>query len=403
MSRRVLTIAAMVMYLIPVGLLTIKPIAPVLMASLILLGIYLSANEKIWPHQVRELKLFSILTVGYFFVMAMSVALSVESTNSWIHLSRIAYFLFAPFAALAIYKSDISINIFLASIKMETILVGLIVVASALVYESGGRHSGMYNANTFSDITVTLVLFSSISVKTESIRQFIFSLVAVSFGMVALVLSGSRAGLITIAFMMLVYLFVQKIMPNGKYMRAVILVLVATSSLSISLYVFQDTTSRMGLIETEISSWEFGKKNTGSVGIRLEMYRAGLMAFADAPLIGYGYHNSNTVASRYATTEAASIQMARYWHLHNEYITTMVNAGILGLIVLILLYVLPMRIFLRNLKHEGVSKYAAMGIFLIISYALLNMTHGEFGYEYETLWFIIILAYALMKVHKKIL
>lgn len=401
MTYRLRIMATLAIYFIPVGLLTIKLVAPALMASLILMGIYFAINDKIWPHQIKELKLFSFLTVGYFLVMVISVALSIELTNSWIHLSRIAYFLFAPFLALAIHRSSISMDIFTTSIKIETILVGLIVMVEVFICGDSGRYSGMYNANTFSDIVVTFILFSSVSAKTESTRQFIFSLVAVSCGTVALVLSGSRAGLIVVVLMMFVYLFVQKIMPNGKYIRAASLVLVVTSALSISLYSFQNTTSRIGLIETEISSWEFGKKNTGSVGIRLEMYRAGLKAFADAPLIGYGYYNSNIAASRYATTKAASMQMARYWHLHNEYITTMVNAGTLGLIALILLYMLPLRIFLKKLKHKNTSKYSAMGIFLITSYALLDMVHGEFGYEYETLWFIVILAYALMEVHKK--
>lgn len=389
-------ISLWLLYALPLALLTVKPIAPVIMVLLIFIGMYAAWITIKESKTNRRFVLFSILTTGYFLVMFFSVALSDEVNSTWTHLTRIAFFLFAPFVALLMDRLQISLKRMVYLIKIETIIVGIIAITGAIIANGAGRYTGMYNANTFSDITVTLILLSTIQAKMENTKNFLFTLVAVSFGMMAIVLSGSRAGFIVIVLMMIFYLIIQKVIPHGKYLRAIVLFLVSMSVFLITMYTTHNIQNRLKLINTEISSWEVGRKNTGSVGIRLEMYRAGLKAFAQSPLIGYGYYSSNKVSSRFATTKAASEQMARYWHLHNEYITTMVNAGTVGLLALLALYLVPLRIFLKELKDEKNFPYASLGIFLIVAYATLDIVHGEFGYEYETLWFVFILAYAFV-------
>jgi len=393
------SVVEIILCTIALTLLTIKPIAPIFTVLLIFIGIYLLFIQKPTPQELAALKLYTTLTISYFVVMAFSVLLSSEPTNDPVHLSRIAYFLFAPFIALAIYRSDISFEKFLISIKIEAILIGLIALYGTFIMGHMG-YSGMYNANTFADIAVTLVLFSAISIKTESKREFIFTLVAVSFGILAIALSGSRGALVAITLMMLLYIIILQLMPNRDTKRVLILWVVAMSVLFGSLYLSDRMRGKLVLINTEVSQWEPGRDNTGSVGIRLEMYSAGIQAFLDSPWVGYGYYNATKAASRYATTDKAAKKMARYWHLHNEYISAMVNAGMMGLITLLALFIIPLRVFFGHLRSPDSAHYGAMGIFLILGYASLGLTHGELGYEYETLWFVTILAYTLLGIKR---
>ena len=84
-------------------------------------------------------------------------------------------------------------------------------------------------------------------------------------------------------------------------------------------------------------------------------------------------------------------------HLHNEYLTNMVSAGIFGLIALLLLFGLPLKQYIQNFKDDDKQEVIFVGIFLVIGYMLLGMTHGMLDYEYENSFFIFFLAWSMSK------
>ena len=79
-----------------------------------------------------------------------------------------------------------------------------------------------------------------------------------------------------------------------------------------------------------------------SINTRLEMYRSGVNAFLESPVIGYGYENRYNPAAR-----LGSLPMDQHAHLHNAILNHLVAGGIFGLIVYLLLY-LP---FWRTIKN----------------------------------------------------
>lgn len=79
-----------------------------------------------------------------------------------------------------------------------------------------------------------------------------------------------------------------------------------------------------------------------SISTRLDMYRSGVNAFLESPVIGYGYENRYNSAAR-----LGSLRMDRHAHLHNAILNHLVAGGIFGLIVYLLLY-LP---FWRTIKN----------------------------------------------------
>ncbi|HIP62199.1 MAG TPA: O-antigen ligase family protein, partial [Sulfurovum sp.] len=334
---------------------------------------------------------------GYFLVMVLSVTLSNELNNDWIHLSRKILFMTAPFVAIALYQAHIPLKYMLVGIKVGTITIGTIVILQYLLGYGSTRLSGMFNPNTFGDLATLLTLFSIVNVKVESYKEFSFSLVALSFGVTAIVMANSLGATLSFGILLFMYaLLMHVFMPHNR-MRSWIAVLVgiiAFASIFSSIGMMQ---KRIDTAQIHAQQWKEGNDSRSSVGVRLEMYTLGLEAFKDSPWIGYGYYNANVVASRYANEDARE-KIAGYSHLHNEFLTNMVSAGVIGLVALLLLFGVPLVVFIRAFEQESTFAYAMMGVLLVIGYAVLGMTHGMLEWEYENSFFLFFLAYTMVSI-----
>ena len=68
--------------------------------------------------------------------------------------------------------------------------------------------------------------------------------------------------------------------------------------------------------------------------------------------------------------------VAKYRHAHNDYFNALQNRGVPGLIIQLLIYAVPLVIFLRSLtKSGGVRLTAALGgTLMTLSYATFSLT-----------------------------
>ena len=375
-------VATFLFLLFPVVLLAIKPLAIIIFVLMAMMGIYIMITKKMNPFVISETKMLSWLGIGYFMVMSLSVLVSSEPTNAWTHLSRISYFLFAPFMALAITQVNISMEVLLRSFKAGSVLVGMIALSGFMMASEGGRFSGMYNPNTFGDLSVLMLFFSISNISAEGKRDFWFSVAAAVLGVTAIVMSSSRGSLIALILLFIVYILLMLKSYQKKNLLTIILFMVV--SLGANLYLSHTTTSRILSVNKE------AQNSNSSFGQRLDMYKGGWKAFKDSPLIGYGYHNCGSATARYVNQDVLTQKhfLAR-WHLHDESLTNLVNAGILGFISLWALFLFPLFLFLKNYKK---SVSARAGIMFIVGYILLGLSHTLFGYEYETAFFVVMLA-----------
>lgn len=381
----------------PISIISIKILGPLIYVILAIIGIQISISKRVSPLSIKETKLFSWITLIYFIIMVLSVMMSSEPTNSWIHLARKLQFLIAPFVILAIYNADIKIDNLLKSIKIGVVLIGLIVSTQYIMEPNNPRLSGMFNANTFGDLASVMTIFTISGIKSENKKSFLLSLFALSCGTIAVVLSASRGSIISFMVMLFIYaILVHKVIPD-KQKDSWIAVFVALMTFFVAYTGAGVANKRFSIIHAQVSQWDNGDNETSSVGVRLEMYKSGLKAFVDSPIIGYGYRNSTAVASRYADKKAKDA-IKKYSHLHDEYINHMVNAGIVGLLSLLALLFVPLSLSLKSISNHNAFPYALMGITLVSGYATLGITHGMFQWEYENSFYLFFLAYIMSKI-----
>ena len=119
------------------------------------------------------------------------------------------------------------------------------------------------------------------------------------------------------------------------------------------------------------------------------------VAATKSPWVGYGYRNANKVASKYAPKNKKTIKNKT--HLHNEYITHLVSAGILGLVALLTLIFTPMVIFYQKLKDRRAYYYASMGVLLCVAYATFGFTHIALGEEHVNAFYVLFMSFLLAR------
>ena len=383
--------------LFPILINSVKILGNMILLILVILGLYIAIAEKKNPFKIQELKVFSWITVGYFFIMLLSILIADGFDARFVSLGRKAHFLLAPLIALSIYQIDLPFKNILLALKAGLIIIGIVVMVQFLLGSS--RPSGMINANIFGDIAVAMLFLSIVQVFNEKPKEQIITFIAAIAGVVVIFLSGSRGSwlsfiILSITFILLVY----KPFLMGNKKNQLFLVLFFSV-----LFGFIGTQTDAGKKITNavvnIQNWDNGDQTYTSSGIRMEMWESSLEAAKNSPWFGYGYRNSNKEVSKYVDSHNHTV--AAFTHLHNEYLTTLLAGGLLGLVSLLVMLFAPIVFFYKNLKNQKTYYYASAGILLSIGYATFGFTHIAFGEEHVNAFYIFMLAYLLPRLIEK--
>jgi len=380
----------------PILLINIKIFGNLILLILTLIGIYKIIFEKINPFTNKDLRFFSFLTLGYFFIMAMSIILNVGLDEELRHLFRKLHFLLAPLIAVALYKnSALNILHLLSSIKFALILISTVIFTEYLI-TNHPFPSGMINSNILGDLLVTYLFLSLLGIFKESPKELTFTFLAFFIGTIALLLTGSRGSILAFGVLLLIFLitsFRKFFLISNKRKSAIIFFLLLSMILGNSIPFFKDTYSKT---ISNIETWETDHSSRSSSGLRLQIWNASIEAHKHAPWHGYGYRLANKEVAKYSNEHKREI--ANFTHLHNEYLTHLLSAGYIGLAALFLILFLPLSIFLIKREEESINLYAIAGIFICLSYFFFGFTHIAFGEEHVNAFYIFMLAFLLPNV-----
>jgi len=390
------SIVRLLAIIFPILLINIKIFGNLILLILTLIGIYKIISEKINPLTNKDLRLFTFLTLGYFFIMAMSLILNVGFDEELRHLFRKLHFLLAPLVAVALYKnSALNISHLISSIKFALILCSIVIFTQLFVFKEQ-YNSGMFNSNILGDLLVIYLFLSLIRIFKESPKELIFTFFTFFAGIIALLLTGSRGSILTFGVLLLIFLFTsfrKFFLLTKRRKSAIIFLLLLAMVLGNSIPYLKDTYSKT---ISNIATWETDHAHLSSSGLRLQIWNASIEAHKNAPWYGYGYRLANKEVANYSNNHKREI--ANFTHLHNEYLTHLLSAGFIGLAALFIILFVPLSIFLMKRKKESINLYAIAGIFLCLSYFFFGFTHIAFGEEHINAFFIFMLAFLLPNI-----
>jgi len=379
----------------PVLISSVKVFGNLILLIFFFLGSYIFITEKRNPFIIPELKILSWVTVSYFIVMMASMVIADGLSAQFHHLGRKLHFLLAPFIALSIYDSNLSIEHLLRSLKFGLILISIIVLVQ-FFFLGHERPSGMFNANVFSDIVVAMFFLSIVRFFEETRTEKFLSIIAVLIGIIPIVLSASRGSWLSFLILFLVYFVITSSRFTKDNRKRIFGLILLITVLVLGFSQLKIVKEGINTAFENTQSWQVGDTNVNSTSLRLEMWRSGFLAAADSPLFGYGYRNANEAVLNYARQNHKEI--GEYTHLHNEYLTNLVSAGLIGLISLFFLLFAPLIVFVKKLRNDRYYHYALMGILLCVAYITFGFTHIAFGEEHMNAFYIFFLCLLLPRM-----
>ncbi|MFU1520478.1 O-antigen ligase family protein [Vreelandella alkaliphila] len=122
--------------------------------------------------------------------------------------------------------------------------------------------------------------------------------------------------------------------------------------------------------------------DVGSIGARLEMYRGALWLIGEHPFMGYGHEGYQPAMQRLEAEGVLSPKLGNYWHAHNDLLDAWVRRGLLGMLVVLGLYLVPLWHFFPGLRSENPvhKSFSVAGVLLTVAFISFGLSYSFFAY-----------------------
>lgn len=365
--------------------------------ALIALILVFRRSHDLYKEEKILFVLFALLLLSFF----ISATLNGWSDNSIRRTGTVLkYILFFPVYLLIRQYSDLS-KILFTGIVVGGAILGIQAIIDVF-YKGLGQGWGIYGSIIFGDLSIlffsiTLILLFFTQNLNKTTYIVIFSLI---LSALAVYLSGSRNAWLTAIFTIIaVPLLSYRFMKYRRVILIIIPILIITASTSL----FTDTMhKRLVLASSEFSTFitEGAPKDipikTNSVGHRLESWRAALQITQNAFLFGYGGGNAGKQVSRYAQKGLAHPDLINpdtekgIGGLHSTYFETLLNEGIIGLIIMFLFLLYPLSEFIKARKFNPLL--STIGIIFIANYMIFGISENPFVHDNFSSVYLILLS-----------
>jgi len=334
-----------------------------------------------------------------YFVFSFTLYFVVVAINLWwfdgkLHdLDTPSRFLLVLPIFFFIRKSDISVSWFIWGVVFGSILTGLI---------KFGIIDAYYLSKIVTVQTGSFSLFSSIfglsslmfiRERNSRIKNTLL-FVAFALGITASILSGGR-GVWVAAILSLTLMLA--INPMQRSVKFKLLVLLSTIVLFYSAYLIPQTgmKDRLTAANSNFTEWSgYGKSNT-STGARLEMWKASYQVIKESPFSGVGEDNYSKHQQILISQGKVSKSVGKFLHPHNEYITSLIEQGVIGLLAFIFVLIAPIVLFLNTIKFNLLNYQkrilAVSGMLATLHFGFYSFTATVFAHQSTTLFFAIFL------------
>lgn len=216
---------------------------------------------------------------------------------------------------------------------------------------------------------------------------------AVVGGLLASVLSGTRGGWVVFPVLALILLFALRATPVrlGSFragMVGLVAILVAIL-LAMSLMPGAPVKGRLTQGVTNLQDYAGGDAGS-SLGVRLEMWRAGWQLVKAKPLLGWGEGRLEAQRDEWVEEGRFHPGISRYDQLHSDLVDTFARRGVVGLLSLMALYGVPLWLFWchwRRGSDEDSRALALCGVLVVVGFvgfglsqSMLRDVRGLSGY-----------------------
>ena len=186
-------------------------------------------------------------------------------------------------------------------------------------------------------LVFVITLIGAIKLYFSDRKMVVFYSLGCTAGLASLVLSGSRSTYVTVVLLLLCVFLIL-----FKWKKALAIFGLTAFSLCLLFIGSNIVANRVqsGLQEAVgyLNNPNPAKVDHGSVGARLEMWKASLLISKENPLLGVGWRNFQESTKPFVAQGAVSVSASQHPHPHNMYFESLVTTGALGLLFTIALF-----------------------------------------------------------------
>lgn len=152
--------------------------------------------------------------------------------------------------------------------------------------------------------------------------------------------------------------------------------------------------SRVHQAFNDVSLYISGENRSTSVGSRFEMWRGATLLIQEKPLIGWGSNGYEQAMAALGEEGVIDQEAASYGHAHNEFIDAFAKRGLIGLFVLLALYIIPMRLFARQIGTDNLAirSIATAGVLLPVTYIDFGLSQAFLTHNSGVMMYAFLLA-----------
>lgn len=246
------------------------------------------------------------------------------------------------------------------------------------------------------DLSLMLGVLSVLSIhwiRRDPLWAILLKCAGLIAGLYVSMQTGTRGGWVALPVFLLVWFYFRG--GNNPWRKIGLAVSLALVISIASYFAVHPIRSRIDLVYTDLVAFFNGHPDT-SIGIRLQLWKAALHLFWENPLFGIGADGFEPAtkalaSSGYITPTAGYLGKAE---VHSEILAQTVRFGIFGLISILLVYFVPLALFLKLAKTKLQAKRTAaiMGIFLVAGFFIFGLTVEIFNLKMTIAFFSLTLA-----------
>lgn len=393
-------VGAMMLALVPLSLCIDARIKIVPVALLFLAGTVFLVRDV----QVRAAYRHAApVVVAALLLIVFIIINSLLHDLGWRPLDRAAHIVLY-LAIAAMFARRLRLDVLWTGLSLGTVVVSVGCLVQYYVqdidrvYGWNGGPSASIELATLLLGMVLLALARALDTRTGRTERAVHVL-AIGLGLYAAVLTQSRGPLLAFvpALGLLALLHAQR---SGRWRSGLLLIAGAGLGLVLATWSTHDEiAARFAAIGPEIASFDHQRQATGAVRERMEMWRTATRAVGEHPLAGIGIGQFGDYAQDEIEAGRSNHSIARYNQPHNEYVEAAATGGIPGLLVLLAIFLVPLRFFARRVRAsaEAVVLPARAGLAIITLYLLCALTDSVFYRVMpQSFYFFTVLGMALL-------
>ena len=199
-----------------------------------------------------------------------------------------------------------------------------------------------------------------------------------SYGLIITESRGVWLGYITmLAVMFIIFMTTKKIKITWRSIMLAFVVIIGVSVISKPLI-----SQRLSQTQQEYNDIKSGNLNT-SIGLRLQMWQSAPMIIEHHELLGQGDQYIQVLDRLFHQGRISQVLYTyQPAHFHNQFIDYIVKKGIIGLILLLCLFILPLRLLKNASLLQRYITITLVSLFAVASLTDVPFNHGQTIFMY---------------------